>query len=354
MHKKLLIIILFAQALSYSGFAKSGPCLGEVIANDFAKGFELQKFQKGYLLTLKGPRPDSYFIGAKNDCGFDHFIQMPVNSLAVLSTSFLYGLFLFESLSQVTSVDQYRYIYSEKIKNILEKREIFELGDPPSLEKLIRSKSKVLISSFPLGPMTGKLKLKNIVISDYLERDPLARLEWIKVVGLLSGKYKEAESYFKQEKKRYFEELAAIKERRGISPVIFGQLQESTWRSPLKDSYLGKLISDAGGELYFSNSSGVFQIENLLRERQRGFIWMTHLDLKNKKELFLKNRYYEKLKLITFEKTWSTTRAQNSEGANDFWQSAIYRPSKLIRELSALFNDDNNYQYLWFKKMESI
>lgn len=94
------------------------------------------------------------------------------------------------------------------------------------------------------GASTGPIRVE---ITEYLEQDPLGRAEWIRFFGVLFGQEVKADSIFKAIELRYI----TVRDMAKVIPqhpkVFFGSAWQGQWFVPPGNSYVGQLITDAGG-----------------------------------------------------------------------------------------------------------
>ena len=98
--------------------------------------------------------------------------------------------------------------------------------------------------------------LNTVVVNDYLETDPLARLEWIKVFGAFCGKDKEADSYFTSEEKRVKDLEAKVSTSSSSPSVLWASIFMGTAYVSGGDSYVAKWVKMMGGKYLFDDLAG--------------------------------------------------------------------------------------------------
>lgn len=103
-------------------------------------------------------------------------------------------------------------------------------------------------------------KVPVIPVAEYLERHPLGRAEWVRAFGMLLGKGAAADSLFKGIAERYQRAVAGVP-RDGTPAVFFGSSWKGTWSVPAGNSYMDRLIADAGGHYLFSDRSAPGNID---------------------------------------------------------------------------------------------
>lgn len=127
----------------------------------------------------------------------------------------------------------------------------------PDYESLLKYKTSLAIeNTMILHSPDVKEKLETVGIpvlvdlSSY-ETTPLGRAEWIKVYGILLGKEKEADAFFKAQKKQI--QSVASEKSTGLTVAFF--YLDSQGRAVVRksDDYIPKMIKMAGGSYIFRN-----------------------------------------------------------------------------------------------------
>ena len=132
----------------------------------------------------------------------------------------------------------------------------FKSASSPDWEALSKHQKNIVLGykHFPLDENTAEnLNLNIVPVNEYMEEHPLGKAEWIKVVGVLSGKYAEADSIFKEIEARYAAVKATAK-KSGVK-VIAGEYYDGYWSVPGSSSYVALMVQDAGGEYLVKNIS---------------------------------------------------------------------------------------------------
>jgi iron complex transport system substrate-binding protein len=131
-------------------------------------------------------------------------------------------------------------------------------GDGLDRETLITLKPQALFG-YPFGEgqsgsITG-LGIPVIEVSEYLEEHPLGKAEWLRFFGVLFGEERRADSLFAGIKERY-ETVRAEPFLEARPTVLFGSVWDGQWWVPPGNSYMARLIEDAGGRYLFADKEG--------------------------------------------------------------------------------------------------
>jgi iron complex transport system substrate-binding protein len=189
--------------------------------------------------------------------------------------------------NSVTGVSGTGFIFSESLNRNIEKGLIADVGYEANLNKeLILKISPDLIMMYGIGSESagyvGKIKelgIKVIFNADYLETDPIAKAEWIKLFGALFCKEKMADSIFVSEREAYDSIRDYISKNISDRPkVMLGLPFKDTWYISPGNSFISKLITDAGGDYLWektrSSVSMPYGIENVYMRALTADFWL--------------------------------------------------------------------------------
>ncbi len=229
---------------------------------EIASGFQIRESDDVKLLEIFNPWDSTfksqkfYLVNEKDkDLTFPDgkSIKVPIKKLVVLSASHLSFLDVLNKIDLLVGVSSVKYVVSKKFKGLVESRKIKEIGigDHFKLEELINLSPDVVMISPQKGQSFIPLQNAGLTIipnGDYLESDPLGRAEWIKFIGVLTGKEKEAIHIFDSIKNEYFQ-LKKLSETLSYRPtVITGKQYGGFWNLSGGKSYEAQFIEDAGAD----------------------------------------------------------------------------------------------------------
>lgn len=211
----------------------------------------LNAFQRFYLL-----RDTSKNFTIPED-GIALFI--PLENMACFSAthlSFADALGLIEKIVGVSSTD---FVVSEEFQYLVDSGKIKEIGIGGhfNLEELIQLNPRIIMVSPQKGQSFDPLinaGLNIVMNGDYLELSPLGRAEWIKMMGLLFGKEREAIQIFDSISSEY-ETLKNLTKNVNTRPVVLsGKQYSGFWSLPGGKSYIAQFIADAGGKYLYDDN----------------------------------------------------------------------------------------------------
>lgn len=334
-----------------------------VSSNQNAHGFQIKKSGELTRLTVFNPWEKAenvsfeYFLVKKTATVPDsltgkRIIRTPVERVICLSTTHLAFLEALNETMAVSGISGRQYVSNKKIRARMDQGEVPDVGYGQNLNyELILNQKPDLVMVYGIGSEvtshTQKLEelgVPVIMVAEYLEETPLGKAEWIKFIGTLFQKEKEAEEYFHQvaEEYNHLKKLAAGKTDK--PRVLVGSPYRDTWWVPGGNNYLANLIADAGG-LYLgkenpSHESYVISFENALAWGNEADVWINMSNLASKEEILAVDQRFKSFNVFNEGKLYNNIKRLSNHGGNDFWESGTVNPHIVLRDLIAIFHPD--------------
>ncbi|MBE0637700.1 MAG: ABC transporter substrate-binding protein [Bacteroidales bacterium] len=195
-------------------------------------------------------------------------ISIPVESMVCLSATHIAyadALGLMDKISGVASAD---YVVSAKFNELLKEGKIREIGiaDHFKVEQLIQLSPEIILATAQQGQGYENLKnagLTMVPLAEHLENHPLGRAEWIKCLGVLFGKEKEAMLIFDSISREYNRLKMLTLDVVNRPVVLSGKQYGGFWNLPGGKSYFAQMIDDAGATYIWAdnNDSGSLMLD---------------------------------------------------------------------------------------------
>jgi iron complex transport system substrate-binding protein len=266
------------------------------------------------------------------------YIKIPIQNLAILSATQIGMLSKLKETSRISAVSSKKYIYNPNILKALKEGKVKDLGDESLIpaESIISSGSDYLFYSdfgqaFPHTEQLEKIGITVIPNPDWRETHPLGKAEWIKLLGHLIGKEKEANELFDNIKKKYID-LTEIAEKQKDKPsLLSGNILGDIWWAPAGESYNAKLFRDAGGYYIYSNTKGTGSIEKsieqILNSNTETHYWFNP-GISSKKEILRNSPKLKHLPLMNSENIFCYSHSMNY-----FWENSAIEPHLVLQDL---------------------
>ena len=273
-------------------------------------------------------------------------IDRAFDNIVCMSSSQVAGLAEIDADSAISAVSGLRYITNPD----LHERNVPDIGYEASLdyEKVLELKPDVILAYTVSGaepPYLSRLRalgLRVLVLHDHLENHPLARAEYIRMYGALTGYQPQADSSFAAICARY-DSLASAADSQKKLKVLMNVPYGDAWYIPGGDSYMAKLIQDAGGVVLGSQegsaASRVVRMEEAYALSQDADIWLNPGGCRTRDELVAFHhtfRYFGPI--VKRLPIYNNTLRITPEGGNDFWESGSVRPDLILEDLVSLLN----------------
>jgi len=271
MRKLLAVVLAVALQAGVIGCNRTAKTSATTAGAQYATGFTLESLSGGVTKLTDGENQSFLLLpaGRKAPAGYENVptIAVPVKRAAILSVTFgalmrpLNALDLVVGSGTVESE-----LYIDDLKKRYESGQIKYVGggamSSPDFEAIQLLKPDVVFVSTGYPDAVNyynelkSMGLTTVVINDYLETDPLARLEWIKVLGALTGKDKEADAYFTTVEKRVNDLQAKVAVSSFSPGVLWTSIFMGTAYVSGADSYVAKWVAMMGGRYLFDDLAG--------------------------------------------------------------------------------------------------
>lgn len=237
----------------------------------YARGFSMIQHDDHAEVVIFNPwhRSDTlghYFVAPKG-AALDHIsdqrlvIRTPLERIIALSATQWGPLITLGEVGRIVGVSEGRFINDTLVRRLLNEGKLTDVGGEEryDVEKMLRLEPGVVFySPNPAGvpAQLGYTRMNLIPWPDYLENHPLGRAEWVKLLGLLTGKDTEANHLFEHIETEYLtlKRIAASAKER---PTVFSDKAfAGQWYVPCGQSYLATMLADAGSDYVFSSLEG--------------------------------------------------------------------------------------------------
>ena len=324
-------VLCTLMLLCFAGCGKQPAEHGSVPAgNKYAEGFQITQTDTGVVVEV--------FLPYQRLC-----VREPLRRLGTMSTvqvGFLYALDAIDCLAAVCN--------PELIYTPVKGTEI-DLGDSmkPSAERVLQAGLDILLA-VNYGQYDNleamrleKLGVPIIFINEWQEHSPLARAEWIRVIGALVGKLPQADSIFNEVEKKYL----SLSAKRSVSEtvsIMSGNNFRGTWYVPSGKNYLAYLFKDAGAAYPFYNDERETSIPLTIEETIHYFhdadVWVGAggNTLAELAEIDEKHTWF---KAYQSGRVYNWRKQRLDGGQNNFWERGVVHPEEMLEDVIHILNN---------------
>lgn len=314
----------------------------------------------------------------------------PLERAVALSSSQVGYMLRLGLRDKIVAVGEGRYLVDSVLYARVAAGEVAEVGNGPtlSLEKLLAANPDLVFDFATGGGMDdyeriGAIGLSLMLTSEWQERSPLAKAEWIKLFGRLFGVEALADSIFEQSKIAYLQ--AANGGVAGVSParegseqqranegetsphksaqddtiphstshishspcprVLVGMSYGGVWHAPGGNSFTAKLIKDAGGCYLWAadtNQDLQFSLEEILQVADSADIWVNPGMIATVEDLIAAEPRVKFIKAFKEKRVFQNDGIKGPGGGNDFFESAVTYPAEMLTNLSQCIQNSTN------------
>lgn len=278
-------------------------------------------------------------------------LKVPLRRLVVLGSAQIAFLERLGALDRIVGVGNRSYIYSPALHRRLDSLSLPAVGNGSelNLEQVLQLAPDAVLT-FGMGaaiyddyPRLLKARLPAVLTAEWMEDHPLARLEWMRFIGVLVGKEALADSLFEQSVAKYDSLSALVKARQLPRPlVLLGFPAGDNWQAGGGQSYMARLIADAGGRYVWERQpeSGIYvlPLEKALQEGAPADYWLHPSSWRSRAEVQAAEGRVRMLKSWNEGKVYQHCKRLGPYGSIDFYESGVVRPELVLEDLVRLLH----------------
>ena len=240
----------------------------------FATGFEVEYHNNYKIVTVTNPWQGAqesfrYLLvqcgtPAPQDVDGD-VIEVPVVDMIAMSTTYLPTLDSLGLIDRLIGIDSYVWTTNEAVRARIEAGEVAEIGGGAGVNvELTLDLDPALVMTYGTGfadydthPALLEAGIPVALNGDFVEQDPLGRAEWMKFIALFFNREADAVEEFDAvaaEYRRVAGLTASLSQR---PTVLLGSVYNGTWYVAGANSYMAKLLADAGAAYLWADEGDV-------------------------------------------------------------------------------------------------
>ena len=285
---------------------------------------------------------DSTRVVVLSPAGGADTLQGQVRSLVCMSSSYVGFLEALGADSVATAVSGLAFLGNARVQ-----ASALEAGYDAALdyEAILRAQPDLLLTYAVGGtdPLylakLRELGVRPVVLSEHLESHPLARAEYIKLFGVLTGRLARADSLFAAVRNRY----RALARPETSCKVLLNIPYADSWYIPGGDNYMTRLLRDAGAEVLGAvpgrQESSVISLETAYQYALEADFWLHPGWCRTKAQLRAVHPLFASFPVLD-RPVWNNTLQATPGGGNRYWETGPVRPDLILEDLVRLFAPD--------------
>lgn len=286
-------------------------------------------------------------------------IRTPFDKAAVYSSVHTGGIKELGAMSAVCAVADAEYFpESDTVRSLIDSGRIVSIGSSqnPANEILASSMATVALRSPMQGISAPELPRGIIPVecADYMETTPIARAEWILLLGELFGRREEARNIFTEVIDDYSELVFKAGSSSLANPKVLTETAQSgIWYVPAGESYMARMINDAGGAYPWNDAPGTgslpLSLEKVAERALDADVWLVKGFgyTPTAETLVRENKRYAAFKAVRDGNVYGSDTSRNT-----LYNDIAFHPEKLLADYVAIFHPDvmEGYSLRYFSK----
>ncbi len=327
----------------------------------FANGFGFKKSGPDLLLTIKNPWQHasgiefSYLLSDTASASSkisDHswVIKTPVKKVICLSTTHIGFVDKLGEIKTIRGISGKNLVVNPEIRKDIENGLITDVGYDENLNyELILKIDPDVVFAYGVGvEITNTVRKLNdlgipaLLIGEYLEEEPLAKTEWIKVFGACYGKLSKASQTFDSTVARYVELKEIAGNAKDKPAVLLGLPWRGNWYVSGSRSYIARLIKDAGAKYVWDqmdyNESRPMSLEKIYEKALTATLWLNTGEAMTSTDILAVDERFGKLPVFISKNMYNNNNLLSETGGNAFYESGVVEPEVILEDMICIFH----------------
>ncbi len=363
-----MAVVLTACGGRGGGFSTDG--LDTLYAPAYAEGFTiLRAGEHSSVLSVADPwqgadgvRMNTFLSRGDEPApeGFDGMVvPVPLRRVVCMSTSYVAFIDALGAADAVTGVSGVRFLHNDAVRARAREAGYDAQMNYETIAAL--QPDAVLLYGIAGGntQMEGKLRelgIPYIYIGEYVEQSPLGRAEWVVVLGELLGRRAEAEAVFAGVRDSYHSTRRLLSDISARPRVMFNAPYRDVWYLPSADSYVSRLVADAGG-VYDAPENGNESVatgsESAYTMMLKADVWLDPGQAETMADVVMDNPRFTVVPAVVAGRVYNNNARTTPAGGNDFWESGVVRPDVVLRDLAKILHPEllPDYELYYYRRM---
>jgi iron complex transport system substrate-binding protein len=369
--KSQLVCILLALFLVDA----AGAFADQVLSLRYARGFKVSPYAGCCLVTVHPPWSEGgptfrYLLVPQGHAVPEGYrpaqvFFVPVQRVVSLSVTHLAYMDSAGLTDRLVGLAGFKYVNTPSVRRRIDAGALKEAGQLTNLniETLIDLEPDLILafasgSSYDVSSKLLEAGLPVALTIGHLEAHPLGRTEWVKFLGLFFGTVPHAEALFKQIEERYLRLAKTAAQVSKRPRVITGALFRGQWWVPGADSFVTRLIVDAGGKPAWPQIPGTgsrpMDLEVVYEKALAADVWLNTGSWQTIAEARAADPRFSEVPALRRGMVYNNNKRLNPWGGNDYWESGMLRPDVVLADLIAILHPDllPDHELVYYRRLE--
>lgn len=312
-----------------------------------------------YLLVQRGTPAPAGFAGVQK-------IEIPVKTMVGMASLHVALVDFAESADVLVGLGSINYVSSANVRKNIAAGKVKEVGIETTMndELVISMRPDVVMAvgnpeaQFSRYQTLTGAGVPVLLNAEWLETNPLARAEWVKLMAALLNKEALVNRKFSEIEKEY-KRLATLTKKATKKPnVIVGMPFKGTWFVPDGDSYMAQFLRDAATIYKWSDVEGKgslpLDFETVAPVALTADFWINVGYVNSKEDIAAKDSRYTFFKPYKQGTIYNFNKRVNDIGSNDYWESGAVNPHLILADLIKIFHPEllPSHELQYYKQIQ--
>lgn len=292
-------------------------------------------------------------------------IFVPVQRVVSLSTTHLAYMGAAGLTDKLVGLAGFKHVNTPSVRRCIDAGALKEVGQFTNLnvETLIDLAPDLILASafgsvYDIHPKLLEAGLPVALMIDHLEAQPLSHAEWIKFLGLFFGTVSHAETLFAQIEARYTRLAQTTAWLSSKPAVITGAPFQGQWWVPGADSFIARLVADAGGKPAWPQIPGTgsrpMDLEAVYEKALAADVWLNTGSWRSIADARAADPRFSDLPALQGGLMYNNNKRLNPWVGNDYWESGMLRPDAVLADVIAILHPEllPDHELVYYQRLE--
>lgn len=343
---------------------------------EYAAGLSIEYHNSYKVVTVKTPWPGAnesmeYALvqcGAPKPQGFleEQIIEVPAKTIVTMSTTYLPALDELGLLDRLVGVDDTTYVNNPTVLKMAAEGKLASIGygSGVNVEKVLELAPSLVMTygsgapEYDAHPVLLQAGQKVVINAEWMDTTPLGRAEWLKFIAVFFNQEARAEALFNQIEQDY-QQLTALTASVSQKPTVFtGSAYQGTWYMPGGQSFAAAFLRDAGADYLWSDDTSTgslpLSFEAVFEKAKESDYWLNVGFVGALDDLKGMDARYADFAAFQKGNVWNNDARTNGSGGNDYYESAVIHPERVLADLIFIFHPDllPNHQLMYYRQVK--
>lgn len=339
-------------------------------------GFSVEYFNNYKVVTVKTPYPGAaesiqYVLvqcGTPAPEGFldEQIINIPVQTVVIMSTSYLPFLDELGLLDRLVGLDDATYVSNPAVLKMAEEGKLAMIGygSGVNVEQALELSPELILTygsgapDYDAHPVLIEAGLKTVVNAEWLETTPLGRTEWGKFIAVFFNKEADAQALFAKTVERYSEYAAVVASATERPTVFTASDYQGIWSMPGGNSFAAAFFKDAGADYLWADDTSTGSLplafEAVFEKAQGAEYWVNVGYFFTLDDLLAADARYADFNAYQSGNIWNNDARISPNGGNDYYESAVAHPELVLADLIKIFHPEllPDHELVYYRQLK--